>query len=337
MTVPILVLVVACALVSIVAAQTDQSSQIDITNYKINAELLPESHTLKAQAAVTMKLLKQTQSAVLEMNGSLTISGVKGPDGKTVLQFIQDKVNDANVKVNLGKLYEAGAEITLTFDYAGQLATPEGGPLPDTRLAYIGTEGCYLFYASRWFPFHGYAADRATSDITFTVPKGWSVAGHSANPVTPVTAKDGRSSFTFVETQPVLPGSFGAGQFITRTINSGGMQIDLYVLPGSEGRVQEFGQEVAQILQYYNTRFGQYTLGNRYVVAQVDDETLPTYSGAGIAFLSRKMLASDKPIPVDDLAREVAYQWWGQAVGLKSFDDAWLSQGLSEYSSVLYR
>ncbi len=337
MTVPILVLVVAFALVSIVAAQTDQSSPIDITNYKINAELLPESHTLKAQAAVTMKLLKQTQSAVLEMNGSLTISGVKGPDGKTVLQFIQDKVNDTNVKVNLGKLYEAGSEITLTFDYAGQLATPEGGPLPDTRLAYIGTEGCYLFYASRWFPFHGYAADRATSDITFTVPKGWSVAGHSANPVTPATAKDGRSTFTFVETQPVLPGSFGAGQFITRTINSAGMQIDLYVLPGSEGRVQEFGQEVAQILQYYNTRFGQYALGNRYVVAQVDDETLPTYSGAGIAFLSRKMLATDKPLPVDDLAREVAYQWWGQAVGLKSFDDAWLSQGLSEYSSVLYR
>jgi len=337
MTVPILVLALAFALVSNATAQTDQSSPIDITNYKINAELLPESHTLKAQAAVTMKLLKQTQSAVLEMNGSLTISSVKGPDGKTVLQFIQDKVNDTNVKVNLGKLYEAGTEITLTFEYAGQLATPEGGPLPDTRLAYIGTEGCYLFYASRWFPFHGYAADRATSDITFTVPKGWTVAGHSANPVTPVTAKDGRSTFTFVETQPVLPGSFGAGQFITRTINSAGMQIDLYVLPGSEARVQEFGQEVAQILQYYNTRFGQYALGNRYVVAQVDDETLPTYSGAGIAFLSHKMLASDKPLPVDDLAREVAYQWWGQAVGLKSFDDAWLSQGLSEYSSVLYR
>lgn len=337
MTVPILVLALAFAFVSGVTAQTDQSSLIDIINYKINAEILPESHTLKAQAAVTMKLLKQTQSAVLEMNGSLTISGVKAPDGKTVLQFIQDKVNDTNVKVNLGRLYEAGSEITLTFEYAGQLATPEGGPLPDTRLAYIGTEGSYLFYAARWFPFHGYAADRATSDITFTVPKGWSVAGHSANPVTPVTAKDGRSTFTFVETQPVLPGSFAAGQFITRTINSGGMQIDIYVLPGSEARAQEFGQEVAQILQFYNTRFGQYALGNRYVVAQVDDETLGSYSGAGIAFLPHKVLASDRPLPVDDLAREVAYQWWGQSVGLKSFDDAWLSQGLAEYSSVLYR
>ncbi len=318
-------------------AQTEQTPAIDITNYKINAELLPDSHSLKAQAIVTLKAIKQTQSAVLEMNGSLTISSVKGPDGKTALQFIQDRVNEFNVKVNLGQLYAPGSDITLTFDYAGPLATPEGGPIADTRLAYIGPEGSYLFYASRWFPFHGYAADRATSDISLTVPANWTVAGHSADPVTPVTNKDGRKTFTFVETQPVLPGSFAAGQFITKTINTGGMQLDLAVLPGSEGRLQEFGQEIAQIVQFYNGRFGPFLLGTRFVVAEIDDDTLDYYSGAGIAFIAHKTLVSDKPIPIDDLAREVAYQWWGQAVGLKTFDDAWLSQGLAEYSSVLYR
>src|ERR1044071_4664734 len=189
-------------------AQTEQGTPIDVIRYKINAELLPDSHALKGQATVTFKALKQTQSAVLEMNGSLVISSVKGPDGKTVLQFIQDRVNEMNVKVNLGQLYEAGSEITLTFDYAGPLATPEGGPLPDTRLAYIGPEGSYLFYAARWFPFHGYASDRATSEISLTVPKGWTVAGHSANPVSAAASKDGRSTFTFTETQPVLTGSF---------------------------------------------------------------------------------------------------------------------------------
>jgi len=318
-------------------AQTEQASAIDITRYKINAELLPDAHTLKAQATVTFKALKPTQSAVLEMNGSLTISSVKGPDGKAGLQFIQDRVNEFNVKVNLGQLYAAGSEITLTFDYAGPLATPEGGPIADTRLAYVGPEGSYLFYASRWFPFHGYAADRATSEISLTVPGNWTVAGHSASPVTPVTNKDGRKTFTFVETQPVLPGSFAAGQLITKTIKSAGMQLDVAVLPGSEARLQEFGQEIAQVLQFYNNRFGQYLLGSRFVVAEVDDETLDYYSGSGIAFIAHKTLVSDKPLPVDDLAREVAYQWWGQAVGLKNFDDAWLSQGLAEYSSVLYR
>jgi aminopeptidase N len=320
-----------------VFAQTEQAPAIDITRYKINAELLPDSHILKAQATVTFRALKQTQSAVLEMNGSLTISSVKGPDGRTALQFVQDRVNELNVKVNLGQLYPAGSDITLTFDYSGPLATPEGGPIADTRLAYVGPEGSYLFYASRWFPFHGYAADRATSEISLTVPGTWTVAGHSANPVIPITNRDGRKTFTFVETQPVLPGSFAAGQFITKTINSGGMQLDLAVLPGSEGRLQEFGQEIAQILQFYNSRFGAYLLGSRYVVAEIDDETLDYYTGSGIAFIAHKTLISDKPLPIDGLAREVAYQWWGQAVGLKSFDDAWLSQGLAEYSSVLYR
>jgi aminopeptidase N len=325
------------ALAGTARTQTEPASPIDITHYKINAELLPDSHSLKATATVTLKALKPTQSAVLEMNGSLAISSVKAADGKTALQFIQDKINELNVRINLGQLYDTGSEIKLTFEYAGPLATSEGGPIADTRLAYVGPEGSYLFYAARWFPFHGYAADRATSEISLTVPATWTVAGHSAGAVTPVTNKDGRKTFTFVETQPVLTGSFAAGQFITRTINSGGMQIDLNVLPGSEARVQEFGQEIAQILQFYNSRFGQYALGTRFVVAEVDDETLESYTGAGIAFLAHRTLVSDKALPVDALAREVAYQWWGQSVGLKSFDDAWLSHGLGEYSSVLYR
>ena len=33
----------------------------------------------------------------------------------------------------------------------------------------------------------------------------------------------------------------------------------------------------------------------------------------------------------------MAYQWWGQTVGLKSFDDAWLSQGLAEWSAFAFR
>jgi aminopeptidase N len=416
MIVSILAFTLAFALNAKATAQSSGET-IDILNYKIFAELLPAANSLRAQAAVTFKALKQTQSAVFEMNGSLVISKIKAPDGRTELQFIQDRVNENSVKINLGQLYQAGSQLTLTFDYEGPLATPEGGPIPDTRLAYVGNEGSYLFYAARWFPFHGYAADRATSEISITVPENWVVAGHSALPVTavpvsqaltqfnqavsktqvsgtvsspsaendggtnaapklahkPATPSSGatkkadpsnasatknppagnpakspapanvlnpndkRKTYTFVETQPALIGSFAAGQFITRTINSGGMQVDLFALPGSEGRLEEFGKEVAQILQVYNTKFGPYAFGNRYVVAEVDDETLSTYSGPGITFLSHKMIATDRELPVDALAREVAYQWWGQAVGLKSFDDAWLSQGLGQYSSVLYR
>src|SRR5262249_2965373 len=203
-------------------------------------------------------------------------------------------------------------------------------------MAYVGLEGSYLFYAARWFPFHAYAADRATSEISMTVPENWAVAGHSATPVTPVNGKDKRKTFTFVENEPVLPGSFAAGPFITRNISSAGIQIDTFVLPGSEGRAQEFAQEAAQVLQFYNSKFGPYPFGSRFVIAEVDDETLESYSGTGIAFLAHKTLTSDRTIHVEELAREIALQWWGLGVGLKSFDDAWLSQGLAQYSALMY-
>lgn len=330
-------LVTTAAIAAQAAVQGDDGAAIDITHYKIQAEMLPDSHALKAKATVSLKMLKQTQSVVLEMNGSLTISDVKGPDGKTALQFIQDRVNELNVKINLGQLYQAGSDLTLTFDYEGPLATPEGGPIPDTRLAYVGPEGSYLFYAARWFPFHGYASDRATSEIGLTVPATWTVAGQSDSAVTPAAGRDGRKTFTFMATQPCLPGSFAAGQFINRSITSGGLSIDMYVLPGSEQRLEQFGSEMAQILQFYSSRFGPYWFGKRFVLAEVDDETLGSYNGAGITFLAHKTLASDRAVPVNDLARDLAFQWWGQAIGLKKFDDAWVSQGLAQYSSVLYR
>src|SRR6266550_6928437 len=46
---------------------------------------------------------------------------------------------------------------------------------------------------------------------------------------------------------------------------------------------------------------------------------------------------STRHVPDEKLAREVAYQWWGQTVGLKSFDDAWISQGLAEWSAFAFR
>src|SRR3989454_11669372 len=77
--------------------------------------------------------------------------------------------------------------------------------------------------------------------------------------------------------------------------------------------------------------------GTRLVVAQIVYYSLASYSGRGIIFLASRLFDSSRRIREEKLAREVAYQWWGQTVGLKSFDDSWLSQGLAEWSSFAYR
>src|SRR5690606_8061611 len=61
------------------------------------------------------------------------------------------------------------------------------------------------------------------------------------------------------------------------------------------------------------------------------------YSGAGITFVSDRQFTEPRNVTEERLQREAAYQWWGHTVGLKSFDDAWVSQGLAEYSAFAFR
>jgi aminopeptidase N len=63
---------------------------------------------------------------------------------------------------------------------------------------------------------------------------------------------------------------------------------------------------------------------------------MEAYSGPGTLFLASKLFDTARPSD-ERLTREVAYQWWGQTVGLKSFDDEWISQGLAEWSAFALR
>ena len=322
-------------------AQQQPATRFDITSYRIEAQLIPDQHMLRAGADITVTPQEATRSLVFELNGSLHVESIDR-DGRPLTGFVQDAVGvgalGPSVRVDLGEVVPANQPLTLRFRWSGALLSPEGGPLATKRLAYVGPEGSYLMYASRWFPFHDYAADRATSDITLIVPSGLQVAGTSDDPVTPqASPKDGATRFHFVHRQPVLIGNFAAGQYINRNLRFGNYEIQFYAKPGSEGRINSYAEMMGQVLEFYSKQYGAPLFGTRLVVAQVDDESLDTYSGPGIIFLASRLFDSSRPMPEEKLAREVAYQWWGQTVGLKSFDDAWISQGLAEWSAFAFR
>src|SRR4029079_14650783 len=190
-------------------------------NYRIEAQLNPEEHTLRAGADITFVQQEATRSIVFELNGSLKVHRVE-KDGKALTGFVQDAVGAGalgpNVRIDLGSVIPAGQPATVRIRWGGALTSPEGGPLANKRLAYVGPEGSYLMYASRWFPFYDYAADRATSDITIIVPTGMLVGGPTDDPVNPQSDKTGVTRFRFVSKQPVLVGNFVAGQYVANTV-----------------------------------------------------------------------------------------------------------------------
>ncbi|MCC6328037.1 MAG: hypothetical protein IT174_05955 [Acidobacteria bacterium] len=357
-------LTVAMALAVPAFAQQIQRTPFDVTSYQIDAQLQPLENKLTATADVTFVPLEDTRSVSFELNGSLKVDSitrlgvetaapatatvVKGKQPKTVkatpqpvapageITFVQDQVGVSDlgpsVRIDLGQDIVKGTPVKLRFKYSGVLNTPSGGPLLTKRLAYVGDDQGYLMYAARWFPFHEYAADQATSDITITAPGGLTVVGFSDTPVTNAGGK-----FHFTQSKPGLIGNFAYGKFVNRPLKIEGYDIEFYTRPGSENLIATYGETLGKALGFYTKKFGTPEMGNKLVVAQIDDESLDFYSSMGMLFLSSRQFEGERPVTLDRLQREAALQWWGLTVGLKSFDDAWLSQGLAEYSAFSLR
>src|SRR5947209_4304238 len=157
-----------CLFVS-ASAQTQQTgrARFDVTNYRIEAQLIPDQHVLRAGAEVTFTPLDATRSVVFELNGALKVEKIER-NGKALTNFVQDAAGadtsiGPNVRIDLGEVVPAGQPVTLRFQWGGGLTSPEGGPPATKRLAYVGPARPYLVYAATWFPFHEYDAQFATT------------------------------------------------------------------------------------------------------------------------------------------------------------------------------
>lgn len=352
---------VVFALAMAVFAQQAKRTPFDVTNYVINAELSPIDNKLTATTDVTFVPGEDTRTVSFELNGSLKVDEItrigastpmpatttpaKGRNPKPTatpsvtaigtVTFVQDQAGGTSdlgphVRIDLGSDVTKGTPVTLRFKYSGILNLPSGGPLLNKRLAYIGENQGYLMYAARWFPFHDYAADPATADITISVPGGYQVVGYSDT-----AAANTGGKFRFVQTG--LVGNLAYGKYTNRPMNLGGYELQFFTKPGSDQLVVGYGETLGKALEFYTKKWGEPAMGKKLIVVQIDDESLDFYSALGMLFIADRQFEQGREITSERLQREAAHQWWGLTVGLKSFDDVWLSQGLAEYSAFAYR
>lgn len=330
----------------------------DITDYKVEARIIPDQNRIEVQADVFLIPLSDTRTVIFELNGSFRVESVTRisllqpsptpmpqrtqkpsptPTASNPVTFIQDQVGISDlgpkVTVDLGEVVPKGTTFALRFKYSGTPTTPQGGPLLAKRLIFIGERYGYLTYAARWLPFHDYAADRAKADITFTVPKDFTVVGYSDS-----SSIEAPGKYRFVQTNPNFIGNFVySNYFLTTKFNKDGYEFSFYTKPGTENALKSLFEVVSQSFDFYTKQFGTPDCGSKLIIAQTDDETLDFYTGHGIILAADSFINERNSTTTERLPREVAYQWWGYTVALRSFDDAWLSQGLAEFSALKFR
>lgn len=176
--------------------------------------------------------------------------------------------------------------------------------------------------------------------LHYVLPKGWEGIGIGAIVRRDSTAD---STITTWEFEGALPniGWICAGKFRESTTAAGTIPVTVHLAEAESTSSANIAAIAADVLQYYSEQFTPYRF-KTFQVVEVD-EWLAGRNVLAIAapsFIMVKKLAfttEDKFNRVDAiLPHEIAHQWWPGTIFIADEDAAFLSEGLCEYSALLY-
>src|SRR5271157_5335272 len=117
--------------------------RFEVTKYTIAAELFPSQHLISANVRIDFLPRADFTTMSFDLHSGLRVDSVKDVSGKD-LNFRQEGLN---LSVDFLNPVSQGKASSITVKYGGLLATAEGSPVENLKLAYIGPEGSYLLYA----------------------------------------------------------------------------------------------------------------------------------------------------------------------------------------------
>jgi hypothetical protein len=301
--------------------------RFEVKNYVITAELLPSQHLLSAQARVDIVPSSDVTTLAFELHSNLRVEKIVDTTGQDVA-FKQD---GQALNLSLINPLPAGKAASVTVTYGGMLNSTDGSPVEDIKVAYVGPEGSYLLYPGHWFPVSTNHGNRFTATMNITVPSDETVvaSGRAAAP----ERQPGKVTYTYVFDNPSFPGTVIAGKYVVQPATAVGADIALYLKPGHEGLAAPYGDTTAKIMAFYSDVFGPLPSAHLNIV-EIGDDTLGGYTAPGIVGLASR--AFTNPVNYRLLAHEISHLWWRSLVSPTTPDDAFLDEGLAEYSKALY-
>jgi hypothetical protein len=291
----------------------------------------------------------------LDLFAKLRVDSVRlkrggGPSFDTAFIQADDKSTDP-LLVILSVPLAAGEEAELTTAYHG-----------DEVLHDAGENNYYIGARQNWYPDLNSLRDWAVYDLTYRIPKNRQIVS-SGRLVESTTDGDFLVS-RYTSGQPVRAAGFNYGVFklIERADPESGVRIRVYTNPGQTN----FAQQLLAVLPtvHFDTvsmaedtladsintaRVGTLYFGpllqNDVAVTQQTDwsfgQSWPTLIYIPyLAFLdwvtrAELGLYDAKSFVEQVTPHEFAHQWWGHRVGSATYRDAWLEEGLAEFTVSL--
>ena len=311
--------------------------KIDIYKYDLAFDLYPEKKMFIAKAILTGKILDPTIPSIdLNFYDNFEIKRI-------LLNGVSTDYENEETKLSIPLNSFSKNEFKIEVEYEGtpKKAGLEGfvfGKRNGTSLVYNLSEPNY---ASSWFPCNDIPFDKTFLEISITNDSG--MVSVSNGVLVDVTTNGSRRTYRWKTEYPISTYlvaiyssdyEYFSDEYISLD-KSDTMNVEYYVLPDKIEKARKDFSGHLEMLKVFSQMFGEYPfVKEKYGIAE-----FLWYAGAmehqTITGVSSNMISGNKFFE-DTFVHELAHQWWGNAVGPKSWKDIWLNEGFSTYSEALY-
>ena len=306
---------------------------LDVQYYEIEAEVLPEKSFLKGEVKIRFVLLEDSLSVPFELDSRMSLLEVF--DEKNVQYSLSfDDFENTRMRIRGTELFTRGTEKTLTLRFEGTLETEEYAFLgtPRTERAVIDPQGAVLLSEGKWFPSHALPLDAASVTVKITVPLGFTVVGPGT--LESIETVGVSEVFTWKSDQPLTQIPVVVARFFRQRFENSAIPLTFFVTKEFDQDLGPLADEVDQILDFFQSEFGPFP-STAINLVQVSDVQLPSTGCLGLILLESALLES-RSLPVMELAKRLARQWWGYSLRFGRSSDAWLQDGFATYAALRY-
>lgn len=315
---------------------TKGQRSFDVLHYSINIELLPEEKRIKGNVDITIKVNNRNEkNLTLNFYDNMKIDNVMLSENK--VEYSRTKTS---LVINPNSIFND--TIIVSIQYEGEPKRLGFGSfnfddMNGRKLIYTLNEPVF---ASTWYPCIDIPDDKAQADIKITNDSSYvSLSNGKLIGISNSGSKRTYHWKTFYPISTYLIAIY-SGDYRTHSqkyISMSKDTIDLfcYALPDKfEDAVRDFADH-NKYLRVFEDLFGFYPFTKeKYSMAQFNwvygAMEHQTITGIGTDYISGRKFFQDMII------HELAHQWWGNAVGPKTWKDIWLNEGFSTYSEALY-